>query len=450
MKTHGSDERRTDLLIVLLVLVVSRGTPGHATDTRAVEVEFLAQAQQRAEQCRKGDAVLCFKDSLGKPVANAPVQIRQRGHEFLFGCIAFELVRGQNLQKPDLWKQRFSEVFNFAVFPFYWASYESQPGRMPRDETLAAVKWCAENGITTKGHPLVWTNEAGVPKWLAGLSPQESEERVLQRVTREVGGFAGAIDIWDVVNEPIHCRTWKDIKANEYMQAPIPEIADYVDKAFRTAHQANPKAHLILNEYFVIARQPDRERFYQLVTELKRRGTPIAGLGIQAHEPREEWFSPEKVRTTLDRLGELDYPLHITEFIPQSAGKPITGGWREGAWTEEAQAQFAEQFYKLCFGHLAVASINWWGLSDRQIWLPGGGLLREDYEPKPVYTRLKDLIRRQWQTSLTAKTDEKGQVTFRGFYGAYDVTITPSQGQPHKHPIALKKGGQSQWEFTEE
>ena len=450
MKTFQSHRSRMTLPVALLMLVVPLCVAGYAEDTRTVEAEFLAKAQRDAEQCRKGNSILCFKDGKGQPIVNASVQVRQTGHEFLFGCIAFELVRGRSLPKPDLWKQRFRELFNFAVFPFYWASYESQPGRTTRDQTLAAVKWCTENGITTKGHPLVWTNEAGVPKWVAGLSPQESEERVLQRVTREVGGFAGAIDIWDVVNEPIHCRTWKDIKANEYMQAPIPEIADYVDPAFRTAHTANPKAHLILNEFMVIAREADRERFYQLVTELKRRGTPISGLGIQAHEPREEWFSPEKVRTTLDRLGGLGYPLHVTEFIPQSAGKPITGGWREGTWTEEAQAEFAEQFYQLCFGHPAVVSINWWGLSDRQIWLPGGGLLHEDYEPKPVYTRLKDLIRRQWQTSLTGKTDEKGQVTFRGFYGSYDVTITPNQGQPHKHQIALKRGGQSQWEFAGE
>jgi len=188
-------------------------------------------------------------------------------------------------------------------------------------------------------------------------------------------------------------------------------------------------------------------RMAMLVAELKQRGTPISGLGIQAHEPREEWFSPEKVRTTLNRLGEIGYPLHITEYIPQSGGKPITGGWREGTWTEEAQAEFAEQFYRLCFGHAAVVSINWWGLSDRQIWLPGGGLLHADYEPKPVYARLKDLIHRQWQTSLTAKTDEKGQVTFRGFYGSYDVTIEPAGRRSHKEQISLRKGGQSQWDF---
>ena len=197
----------------------------------------------------------------------------------------------------------------------------------------------------------MWTNDAGVPEWVRQYPPERSEELVMNRVRREVGGFAGQIDIWDVVNEPIHCRTWKNTGARDYVQEPIPAIADYVDKAFRAAHEANPKAHLILNEFNVVSRAEDRERFYQLVAELKRRGTPISGLGIQAHEPREEWFSPEKVWTTLDRLGGLGYPLHITEYIPQSGGKPITGGWREGTWTEETQAEFAEQFYRLCFGH---------------------------------------------------------------------------------------------------
>ncbi len=448
MRTYASPCSKMVMLVALLIAPMLPGSRGQAADRRAVEAEYLAKAEQSVEQHRMGDAVLCFKDSKGQPMSNAPVQIRQTGHEFLFGCIAFELVRVQNLSNAELWKQRFSELFNFAVFPFYWASYERQPGTTPRDETLAAVKWCTEHGITTKGHPLVWTDQAGTPKWLQELSPEQSEQRMLARVTREVGGFAGAIDIWDVVNEPTHCPAWKRIGAKPPAPRIEEEVIDYIDKAFRAAHAANPKARLILNEYFVIARQPDRERFYQLVAELKRRGTPISGLGIQAHEPREEWFSPEKVRTTLDRLGELGYPLHITEYIPQSGGKPITGGWREGTWTEETQAEFAEQFYRLCFGHPAVVSINWWGLSDGQIWLPGGGLLRADYEPKPVYTRLKDLIHRQWQTSLDAKTDEKGQVTFRGFYGAYDITSEPTGHAPRKQQIALKKRGQNQWELT--
>jgi len=223
-----------------------------------------------------------------------------------------------------------------------------------------------------------------------------------------------------------------------------------VDKAFRAAHEANPRARLILNEFNVVSRAEDRGRFYQLAAELKRRGTPISGLGIQAHEPREEWFSPEKVWTTLDRLGGLGYPLHVTEYIPQSGGKPIAGGWREGTWTEQTQAEFAEQFYRLCFGHPSVASINWWGLSDRRIWLPAGGLIDKEYEPKPVYDRLRDLIHRQWKTSLDVQTDEKGQVAFHGFCGTYDVTIDIPDGPARTFKAVLTKGRDNQYTFAVE
>jgi endo-1,4-beta-xylanase len=438
------------LSVIVVICILASQPPARGADTQKIEAEFLAKAEKSMEQHRKAEAVISFKDGKGQAIAGTPVQVRQVTHEFLFGCIAFDLVRGDQLYKSELWKQRFSDLFNFAVFPFYWAGYERQPGITPREETLDAVKWCRERGITTKGHPLVWTNPAGIPEWVRQYPPERSEELVLNRVRREVSGFAGQIDIWDVVNEPIHCRTWKDIKSRDYVQEPIPAIADYVDKAFRAAHEANPKAHLILNEFNVVSRAEDRERFYQLVAELKRRGTPISGLGIQAHEPREEWFSPEKVWTTLDRLGSLGFPLHITEYIPQSGGKPITGGWREGTWTEQAQAEFAEQFYRLCFGHPAVASINWWGLSDRQIWLPAGGLIDKEYEPKPVYNRLRDLIHRQWKTSLDVQTDAKGQVTFRGFCGAYDIAIKLPDGKSQTSRTVLQKGHDNQYTFTVE
>jgi hypothetical protein len=55
--------------------------------------------------------------------------------------------------------------------------------------------------------------------------------------------------------------------------------------------------------------------------------TPLSGLGIQAHEPREHWYPPEELWATLDALAGTGLPLHITELHPQSSGKPITGGF---------------------------------------------------------------------------------------------------------------------------
>jgi len=275
----------------------------------------------------------------------------------------------------------------------------------------------------------------------------ESEALLLGRVRREVEGFQGLIDIWDVVNEPIHTRTWNNAQSKDYTREPLEKVADYVEKAFRAAHQANPRANLILNEYYTIAGREDRERFYQLVRELQRRQTPISGLGIQAHEPREHWYPPEEVWTTFERLASLGYPLHVTEFIPQSGGKKITGGWRDGTWTEQAQAEFAEQIYRLAFGHPAMASINWWGFSDRRIWLPGGGLVDSEYRPKPVYERLKKLIHQEWKTRLDVTTDEQGVAELHGFFGQYTIEVVVPGRAAQAFKAELRKGEENRWVF---
>jgi GH35 family endo-1,4-beta-xylanase len=168
-------------------------------------------------------------------------------------------------------------------------------------------------------------------------------------VINTVAGFAGEIDIWDVVNEFVHTPTWANKEQRDSPETAVSR-ADYVEKALRWAHLANSQARLILNEYQMIPdvekpspgrEQPPRERFMAVVEELDKRGAPGFEVGIQAHEPREEWFAPEDVRATCDAFQKLGHRVHMTEFIPQSSGKPITGRWRTGTWTEEAQADFA-------------------------------------------------------------------------------------------------------------
>jgi GH35 family endo-1,4-beta-xylanase len=300
----------------------------------------------------------------------------------------------------------------------------------------------------------VWACRSGVPRWLEGLPIERTEELSEARVRNIVRGRAGEIDLWDVVNEAVNVRTWRhkieafDDPEDWGVEDEIPAIADYVDQAFRWAHEANPAATLILNEYNTIARPPVRERFVALVRELQSRGTPVSGLGIQAHEPREEWYPPEAVWETLETLAATGLPLHATELHPQSSGKPITGGWRTGTWTGEAQADFTEQLVRLLFGHPAVASINWWGLSDRTSWLPGGGLLDEEGRPKPVYERLRHLIREEWSTRVDSRTDAEGTLSFRGFFGDYELRVALPDGRVEALPLSVRSNEENQWTFT--
>jgi hypothetical protein len=81
------------------------------------------------------------------------------------------------------------------------------------------------------------------------------------------------------------------------------------------------------------------------------------------------------------------------------------------------------KFYRVCFAHPSMRAITWWDLCDQGSWLPGGGMLRADMSPKPVYEQLKQLIHEQWKTRAAATTDDDGRFSFRGFFGEYCVTI---------------------------
>ncbi len=431
--------------------------PGPEVERSKVEAEYLAKARQGAEEHRKADATFIFVDAQGQPLAGVPVRIRQTKLEFLFGCIAFDLPRSSEKER---WKERFGRLFNFAILPFYWANYEKTQGDPQHESLTQTLDWCRERGITTKGHPLVWQcHPAGQPSWLTQASrtevdmitgeqrevvttaPRYSKEEVEQmqfdRVRRELSHFAGRIDIWDVYNE----AAW-------WLRAGAPGKADFCEKAFRAAREANPQATLILNDEGMYEDKARRDGLYQLVSRLQQRGAPIDAVGFQSHAPKEVWWMPERVVKTLDLFKELDLPIHITEVIAVSNGEPIKGGWREGNWTEEAQADFAEFYYRIWFGHPSVASINWWGLSDRDIWKPKGGLIDEQYNPKPVYDRLDQLINQEWKTNVDLETDEQGRVTFRGFHGEYEISIPMPDGRTDTRQAIITRNGDNQKRFT--
>ncbi|CCH00389.1 glycoside hydrolase family 10 [Fibrella aestuarina BUZ 2] len=424
-----------------------------------IEAEYLAKATANIEKYRKGDARLSFVDATGKPVRNVLVTVNQVSQDFLFGNLVFELggFAPKEPYKVDLFKERFKALFNMAVLPFYWGRYEPTPGMPEWQRNQDALDWCLANGITTKGHTLGWTSPSGTPTWLLQLSPEVATDVYKARIMNNVLGFKGKINIWDVVNEPVNTVPWevalKDTaNTNDFRynvnNVPVEAITPWVEQSFKWAYAANPDGNYILNEYFTLAIPKVRERFYQLLKALKSRNAPISGIGIQGHEPREMWFSPVEVYKTFDLYQEFGLPIHITELIPQSSGKPIKG-WRTGTWTEEAQAEFARQFYTLAYGHPAIASINWWGLSDRSIWLKGGGLLDEAYNPKPVYNVLMKLIKDEWMTkNVKLVSSKKGETTFRGFFGKYQLLVTKPDGSQQTIDVHLREKPDNQWTFT--
>lgn len=423
--------------------------------------EIIKQAEKNIEKYRKGDASIFFYDENGVPLKEIKIIVEQTSQDFLFGNIIFPVVgvlgkfEDIDVYRPELFKKRFKDLFNMAIFPFYWSAYESEMGQEKWDRIEPILDWCELNGITPKGHPLAWVESGGTPTWLYDLPVDVTEDLLKARIYRLTKGFKGRIDIWDVVNEPTHTISWDSVMQNpygdRYISRPLDEIADWIEKCYRWAHDANPEAHLVINEYETIVpvwNMDTRERFYDLIMKLKERGTPISGIGLQAHEPRSEWYSPREYWEVLNKYSELGYPIHLTEYVAESSGEKING-WKEGTWTLENQAEYAEQFYLLSFGHPMVKSINWWGLSDRYIWeeRPSAGLIDENYNPKPVYNKLHQLIKDKWITKISGKTNKDGAFKFRGFYGNYNIIIKTKDNLVRTFKIHLAENEENKWKF---
>jgi len=417
-----------------------------AQSGQEIEDKILAEADANIEKYRKGDAVLQLVDAENNPIYNASVSVKQISHDFLFGCnvtiITGELGEVNPVkhyggkhrftaeEQVKEYKARFAELFNCATVPFYWASLEPERGRPKYQYTDKVIKWCLSQGIVVKAHTLVWTNQDGIPSWFNNY-PQNKQRIILERhVKSTVSRYKGKVKFWDVVNE----AAW-----NNNTLAGM-SMRDYVNEPLKWVRQIVPNALLVINDAHHLDNVSRMERLFKILSDINQSDYDV--IGFQAHVDVTDRFRLEIIAQMLEKYSKLEKPIHVTEFTPPSAARPITKSWKTGNWTEEEQADYVTRFYQFCFSLPYVESIGWWDLCDYGSWQAYGGLLREDLSPKPAYNALKKLIHADWHTEKEGKTDEYGNMKFRGFYGKYKIKATEPDGTTKTVTIHLKKGGE--------
>ena len=377
---------------------------------------LLDQCDDRIQKYRTGKIMIQLLFSNGTPLTNYNITYKHIRHEFHFGCniFSFDSFNGaQYAGYNESYRIYFKNLFNYAVLPFYWRIYEPEKGVFPKEKWLNnTLDWCLKNNITTKGHPLLWTREAGIPDWISLENDTLVYYMIQNRVSSIVHKYRGKIQNWDVVNEPAHTRTFAGLSTY-----------DYVSHSLSWAHQANPNAQLTINDYGIIGHDFGTGPFFNLLKQIISNNCPINYIGLQSHEPRTDWIPATEIWASFEAYSRLGKPLYITEFEPISSPVPITNSWKKGVWSEENQAEYARRFYTIAFSHPSVKGIIWWDLSDLTSWLEGGGLLRSDMTPKRVYNVLYDLIHNKWSTKGSQLSNGSGWIEFYGFYGTYNITV---------------------------
>jgi len=321
----------------------------------------------------------------------------------------FNCVTSENLMKP--------------------ASLRPSRGKFDFDRADEFVKLAKRLDQEIVGHVLVWHSQT--PDWFFEdedgnpLTREELIEEMEEHISKVVKRYKGDVKYWDVVNEAVDVRSVPDpdnpsrtIREGFFRESKWHSIIgdDFIELAFKFAHEADPNAMLIYNDYSMT--DPVKVDFVikNIVEPLKKKGIRIDGVGMQGH-----WHvdspSLDEIEEAIEELADAKVKVHITELdvsvLPMAFGysgadistryelQDELNPYRDGVPDEvlEKQAERYEDIFEIFDSNKRdIERVTFWGVGDGDSWkndFPVKGrtdyplLFDRNHEPKPAYEALK-------------------------------------------------------------
>lgn len=401
------------------------------------------------------EVVLHVTDKQGNPIKNKELRFKQINHKFLFGCGAFDIQLYANKDEIEKKKSedlthmpnfdinfvkervdKWFDVFNYGTLPFYWGFFEPKEGSPLTQDRMNTAKYMKERGAVAKGHPLCW--HTCCADWLMDYDNDTIFKKQIERIHRDVTDFKGTIDMWDVINEVVIMPIF-----DKYDNAITRICKDkgrvgLVKEVFAAAKESNPDGIFLINDFNLST------NYEILIDGCLNAGVPINAIGLQTHQ-HQGYMGEEKLREVLKRYEHFGLPLHFTENTLISGDLMPDyivdlNDWQVDEWpsTPEGEARQAkewEEMYRILYDHPLVEAVTGWDFADGA-WLNApSGLIKKDNTLKPAYHKLKSMIKDEWWTDITVRTDDNGNVLVSGVRGEYELVDGDSVAN-----ITLSKG----------
>ena len=299
------------------------------------------------------------------------------------------------------------------------------------------VAFAQKHNMRVRGHALVWHSQ--VANWVSSdgkkndknYTSQELLDIMENHISNVVGHWKGKVEEWDVCNEVLDddqsiVRT--DPTAFKHRQSSVWNYAgtDYIEQAFRMAHEADPNAELILNDYGVEFKgNAKAEAFYNLAKYLKEKGTPITGVGLQCHLDAGN-VDIQKLKATFERFNAIGLKCVITEL---DLGMDNS---------EASKAKQARDYYNIAKTAMEAPNCDElmvWGLTDAMTWRNGRYplLFDADLNKKDAYYGMHIAMRYIAQPTgieeVSASSSDNQRVVATNYYNLQGQKIACPQAK---------------------
>jgi endo-1,4-beta-xylanase len=342
--------------------------------------------------------------------AHAPTSLKKafKGDFFIGAAINEAQITGQDQRSDALLASQFNSISPENVLK--WERVNPQPGKYDFDLADKYVALGRKHHMFIVGHNLVWHSQ--VPAWVFHdekgnlLDRDALLARMKDHIDTVVGRYKGKINSWDVVNEALSDDG--TMRQSLWYKIIGP---DFIEKAFQYAHEADPKAELVYNDYS-LENEPKRSGAIALVKKMRADGVYITGVGIQGHD-HLDWPTSDQEEETISAFQAAGIKVSITEFditVLPNAGQqrtadvnlrvqqdaalnPYANGLPDSVQQELAK-RYSELFSVFLKHPGEVERVTFWGITDGDSWLnnwPVQGrtnyplLFDRNGQPKPAY-----------------------------------------------------------------
>jgi endo-1,4-beta-xylanase len=216
-----------------------------------------------------------------------------------------------------------------------------------------------------------WTDED-----LWGLNRRQASDLLFGVVHAEVKHYKGRTNAWIVANEVTDPEGVRGFRTNVPWYNTIGP--SYIAEAFHLAHDTDPAAELILNEFgFETTNKygdlpwQRRRALLEVLDTLLSQGVPVHAVGIQAHLLAYQFadrFHEVAYRHFLTELADRGMHIMITEMDVFDGGLPANPAVRD-----QAVADVYRRYLDVALDEPAVKALLTFGLTDKYSWL------NEDY-----------------------------------------------------------------------
>jgi endo-1,4-beta-xylanase len=352
--------------------------------------------------------------NFGPPPATLPSQTEAlRGanslkeHARRNGLVAGAAVVVHDLESDPALQQLVAEQYAILVpeNELKWRALRPTPAGFDFTLSDALFTFAAQHAMQVRGHTLVWHDS--VPNWLRKDAAQYNVRQLLaEHIRTVVSRYRGRVHSWDVVNEAILPADGQQhgLRKSFWYDAIGP---DYIELAYRTAREADPRVKLSYNDYGVEYDSDEdserRESILALLKRLRQNEVPLDAVGIQSHIKAGSPYSVGRGLTDyLQAIRAMGLEVYLTEMDVNEDDLTFDDVLRR----DQAVAETYAQFLHVALANPAVKLLLTWGVSDRRTWLNDGPTHHRkqpnrpqrslpfdaEYLPTPAYFAIRDCI----------------------------------------------------------